>query len=426
MKKFLFFTLIAVFSAGTMFAQKKVLKDAKRALDSNNLEEARALIKQAINHPETANDPETWKLYGDIGNKAFDNERMNQMLGKPTNEKVMYNGLLESFYPYVKADSLGQLPDEKGKVKNRVRKDIAAILKANHPYYINGGVYYNEQRDYAKASECFEIYWTIPTLPMFEDEKDAFNLDSTYQIIKYYAIITAIQADNHEKAIELIQRAINEQPFIENSAYKESDLYELLASEYLQVGDSTKFMEVLYLGAEKFPESKYFIPNLINIYIRQGEHEKAMEYLDKAIANDPANACELNSVKAALLIEQKDYAAAEAEYNKALEQDPNCERALEGLAVNYILQAQDLKEVTATLTNRQQQIENDKKTLELYQKALPLLEKYTELLRARNADESEIKSALLKLRNVYYNLSLLGVDKSKELQAVEAELDINQ
>ena len=425
MKKFLFFTLIAVFSAGTMFAQKKVLKDAKRALDSNNLEEARTLIKQAINHPETANDPETWKLYGDIGNKAFDNERMNQMLGKPANEKVMYDGLLESYYPYVKADSLGQLPDEKGKVKNKVRKDIASILKANHPYYINGGVYYNEQKDYSKAADFFEIYWDIPTLPMFEEEKDAFNLDSTYQIIKYYAIITAIQADDHERAVRLIQRALNE-PFIENSAYKESDLYELLASEYLQIGDSTKFMEVLYEGAEKFPDSKYFIPNLINIFIRQGEHEKAMEYLDKAIANDPANACELNSVKAALMVERKDYAAAEAEYNKALEQDPNCERALEGLAVNYILQAQDLKEVTATLTNRQQQIENDQKTLELYQKSLPLLEKYTESLKARNADESEINSALLKLRNVYYNLSLLGVDKSKELQEVEAQLNINQ
>lgn len=426
MKKFLFFTLITVFSASTMFAQKKVLKDAKRALDSNNLEEARTLIKQAINHPETANDPETWKLYGDIGNKAFDNERMNQMLGKPANEKVMYEGLLESYYPYVKADSLGQIPDEKGKVRNKVRKDIASILKANHPYYINAGVYFNDQKDYAKASECFEIYWTIPNLPMFEENKDEFVLDSTYQIIKYYAIITAIQADDHERAIELIQRAVEEQPFIENSAYRESDLYELLASEYLQVGDSTKFMEILYVGAEKFPESKYFIPNLINIFIRQGDHEKAMEYLDKAIANDPANTCELSSVKAALLVEKKDYAAAEAEYNKALEQDPNCERALEGLAVNYIIQAQELKEVTATLTNRQQQIENDQKTLEFYQKSLPLLEKYTELLKARNADESEIKSALLKLRNVYYNLSLLGVDKSKELQEVEAELNINQ
>lgn len=421
MKRILYFTLIAVMSAGTLYAQKSVVKEAKRALDSNNLNEARNLIQQAINHPETANDPETWKIYGDIGNKAFDNERTNQMLGKQANDKVMYDGLLESYMPYVKADSLGELPDAKGKIKNKVRKDIQGILKANHPFYINGGVFYNEQKDYAKAADFFEIYWNIPTLPMFQDDKTAFNLDSTYQTIKYYAIITAIQAEDHPRALKMIERAINE-PFIENSAYKESDLYELLASEYLQLGDTTNYLNTLYKGAEKFPKSKYFIPNLVNYFIRQNDTEKAMEYLDKAIANDPSNACDLNSVKGALLAEKKDYAAAEAEYLKALDQDPNCERALEALAVNYILQAQELKEKTATLSDRQQQIANDKKTVELYQKSLPSLEKYTQLLKERNADQSEINSALLKLRNVYYNLSIMGVDKSKELEAIEKEL----
>ncbi len=98
------------------------------------------------------------------------------------------------------------------------------------------------------------------------------------------------------------------------------------------------------LGAERFPSSKYFIPNLINVFIRQGDTRKAMDYLDQAINNDPANACDLNSVKGALLAEKGDFAAAEAEYTKALTQDPNCERALEAIAVNYILQAQELKE----------------------------------------------------------------------------------
>jgi len=224
MKRILYFTLIAIMSAGTLYAQKSVVKEAKRALDSNNLNEAKNLIQQAITHPETANDPETWKIYGDIGNKAFDNERTNQMLGKQANDKVMYDGLLESYMPYVKADSLGELPDAKGKVKNKVRKDIQGILKANHPFYINGGVYYNEQKDYAKAADFFEIYWNIPMLPMFQEDKSAFNLDSTYQTIKYYAIITAIQAEDHPRALKMIERAINE-PFIENSAYKESDLY---------------------------------------------------------------------------------------------------------------------------------------------------------------------------------------------------------
>ena len=40
--------------------------------------------------------------------------------------------------------------------------------------------------------------------------------------------------------------------------------------------------------------------------------------------------------------------------------------------------------------------------------------------------ESTIKSALIKLQNVYYNLSNLGVDKSSELDAIEEELGTNK
>jgi tetratricopeptide (TPR) repeat protein len=424
MRKILFLTVVAVFSAGGIFAQKSALKDAKRALGRDDLNEARTLIKQASTNDETALDAETWKIMGDIGNKAFDNERTKTMLGQKSNDKVMYDGLLESYKPYLKADSLGQLPDNKGKVKNKYRKDIAGILRANHQFYINGGVFYNEQKDYKKSTDFFQIYWDIPTLPMYEDQKDAFVLDSTYQTIKYYAIITAIQAEDHKRALAMLERAAKE-PFIENSAYKESDIYELMASEYLNIGDSVSYIKALYDGAEKFPKSKYFVPNLVNIFIRQGDSEKAMQYLDQAIKNDPSNACDLNSVKGALLAEKGNYDGAEVEYNKALAQDPNCERALENLARNYILQAQDIKEKTAMLTNRQQQVENDKITVELYQKSLPLLEKLDGLLKERNATDSEVNGILLLLRNVYYNLSVMGVDKSAELKVIESQLNLN-
>lgn len=422
MKKALFLSLALALSAGSVFAQKSALKDAKRALGSNDLKEARILIKQASTNPETANDPDTWKTWGDIGNKAFDNERTNAMLGKETNDQAMYDGLYESFAPYVKADSLAELPNEKGRVRNRVRKDIASVLKTNHPFYINGGVFYNDKQDYTKAADFFDMYWQIPSLKMYEGEKNAFVLDSTYQTIKYYAIISAIQAKDHDRALSMINRAINE-PFIENSAYKESDLYELLSSEYMAKGDTVKYEESLYVGAEKFPSSKYFLPNLINVLIGKGQTDKAIKYLDQAIANDPSNACDFNSVKGAIFAEKDDFAAAEAEYNKALAQDPNCERALEALAVNFILQAQNLKEKTAMLSDRQQQAKNDKETVELYQQSLPHLERYYNLLEARGADKSEINPALIKLQNVYYNLSNMGVDKSKELEAVEAKLN---
>ena len=423
MKKFLILSLIATFSL-VACAQKGVVKDANRSLKSDDLKEARVLIKQALENESTANDPETWKLAGDIGNKAFDNERTKEMLGKNSNADVMYKGLIESYEPYLKADSLAELPDSKGRVRNRVRKDISSILKANQPFYINGGIHFNEKQDFKQASNFFEIFWDIPKLDMFDGD-DSFLIDSTYQTIKYYAIITSIQDENHKRALELIKRAIDE-PFIENSAYQESDLYELMASEYIQSGDTINYMETLNVGASKFPKSKYFIPNLINVYIRQGENEKAMDYLDQAIKNDPSNSCDLNSVKAALYSEKGEYDNAEAEYKKALVQDENCERALEGLAVNYIVQAQNLKDSTAQISDRKIQAENDKNTVEYYMLALPHLEKFAESLKTREADKSVINSALIKLQNVYYNLSNLGVDKSKELDSIEEELGTNQ
>ena len=423
MRKILFLTMIAVFSAGSVFAQKSALRDAKRSLGRDDLNDARTLIQQAAQHEETATDPETWKIMGDIGNKAFDNETTKAMLGQSVNDKAMYDGLMELYIPYLKADSLGELPDDKGRVRNKVRKDIASILHANHPFYINGGVYYNEQGEYSKAADFFEIYWDIPQLPMYKDDSN-FVIDSTYQTIKYYAVITAIQAEEHERALEMLER-VAEEPFIENSAYTESDVYELMASEYYNLGDTVKYLETLHLGSERFPKSRYFTPNLVNVYIQRGDRENAMDYLDKAIANDPSNACDLNSVKAALLADQDDFEGAEAEYRNALAQDVNCERALEGLAVNFILQAQNLKEETALMTDRQQQVKNDKRTVELYEQSLPPLEKYWELLKARDAHSSDIQSALLKLRNVYYNLSSLGVDKSAELEIVEAQIEQN-
>lgn len=423
MRKLFFLTAVAVFAASSVFAQKSALRDAKRSLGSNDLNEARTLIKQATTNAETTNDPETWKIFGDIGDKAFNNELTNEMLGKEANQEAKFNGLLESYAPYLKADSLGELPDAKGKVKNKFRKDIAGILKANHQHYINGGIFFNEKQQYSKASDFFEIYWNIPSLPMYAGQKDAFPIDSTFQTIKYYAIITAIQAQDHKRALAMLKRAASE-PFIANSAYQESDIYELIASEYIQQGDTAKYIETLYEGAEKFPQSKYFTPNLVNVFIRQGDNQKAMEYLERAIKNDPANACDLNTVKGTLLVEAGDEAGAEAEYNNALKQDPNCERALESLARLYIVRAQDINEKAGQTVNRQQQLEDDKKIIELYQQALPLLEKQNNLMRTRNAESTELNSSLMLLRNVYYNLSTKGIDKSAELKKVETELGL--
>ncbi len=415
-------TLLAAIS-GASFAQKKAVKDAKAALSSKNYSEAREQIKGALTNPETINDAEAWKTAGDIENAVFDAERINQQLKKGFDEPNMYNALYGTVQPYTKADELGQQPDEKGKVKNKFRKDIAAILQANLPYFINGGVFYNDKKDYKRACDFFEAYVNIPKLPVFEgaDPKKLGVSDTLRQTIKYYAAITAIQSGDKARAVKVLNDIVNN-PFTPNSTCKESDAYELLASQYLEAGDSVSYVKALESGAKKFPDSKYFIPNLINNLISKGKSQEAIAYLDQAIVNDPANACQFLSVKAAIFGEKADYATSDATYKAALDKDPNCERALEGLAVSYIVQAQNIKEKASHAATRKEQSAQDPQIIKLYSDAYPLLEKYKSLLVARGAEKRDIRGALAKLQNAYYNLSLLGVNKDKEVAAIEKEL----
>jgi len=401
------------------FAQKKAVKDAKSAISKKEFKEARELIKPALTDPETATDPDTWKTAGDIENKFYEEENLKQLTQKEFKEADMYNALLNSYDPYVKADELGQVPDEKGKVKNKVRKDVSSIMRANHGAFVNGGIYFNNEKQYAKAADFFEKYWYIPSLPMFEGEKDAFNTnDSTFQTIKYYAVICAIQAEQHDKAITMLKR-ITQEPFVENSTYKESDVYELLAAEYENVKDSVNFLATLQAASDKFPGNKYFLPNLINQYIVKGKSDEAIAYLDKAISNDPSGSCDLYSVKASLFAEKKDYTKAEDVYNTALGADPNCERALEGLAVAYIVQAQDVKDQASSVSSAQERAALDDKAKSFYQKSLPLLEKYRSLLMSReSATDSDKRLMYAKLQNAYYNLNM-----EKEFEEATAELE---
>lgn len=407
MKKVLLSATLCVLVSMAGFAQKKAVKEAKSSMNSKNYAEAREFIKSALTDPETATDPETWKVAGDIENAAFDQENTQVMLQKQPNEEVMYSSLLRSYDPYVKADELGQVPDAKGKVKNKYRKDISSIMKTNHAYFSNGGVYFYNKGEYKTATESFIKYWDMPLLPMFEGDKNPLALkDSTSQIIKYYAVSSATLSKENELALKLLKR-ITSEPFIENSFYTEAQVYELIAGQYLILGDTVSYVKSLEEGVVKFPKNNYFVTNLINHYIvNKNEPESALSYLDVAMKNDPSNLVEFNNAKAQIYASQNKFDEATSHYQASLAQDPSSEKALEGLAVVYIVQAQDLKAKSGETRDRALQKELDDKATVAYKGALPLLEKYRDLLEARNADSFDVKQAYVKLRNVYYNLNM--------------------
>ena len=103
MKRVLLTAALCV-AVSASFAQKKVVKQAQGLVKGTSVEasaydEARTLIKGAMENEETKNDPQTWYVAGFIEDQQFSNERTKKMLGQADDETKMYLAL-GSILPY--------------------------------------------------------------------------------------------------------------------------------------------------------------------------------------------------------------------------------------------------------------------------------------------------------------------------------------
>ncbi len=409
MKK-LVFTVALCFVVGMTFAQKKAVSAAKNEIknDKPNIEEARNLIKGAMEDPETKESAETYYVAGLIENKQFDNEKIKEALGQKPDEAIMYKSLGAILPYFLQADKLDQLPDEKGKVKPKFRKDMKSYITANHPYYRNGGVYYNDQKNYKEAYNFFTTYLDIPKLPMYEGDKDMAALvgDSSYLEIKYYAAIIASQMgndDGRQKAIALYES-------LKKDNYKQNEVYQYLCYEYEQAKDTVNLVKTLKEGVSKFPEEPYYLLNLINQYIYSNQSEEAIRYLNEAIERKP-NDAQLFDVLGRIY-ENKGEADKAVEYfQKALTLNPTYVEALGNMGRIYYNRGVESQAAAGNIADNKLYNEAIAKVKDLFNQALPYFEKAHEL----KPDENEYMNAL---RSIYYVLGM-----GEKFEKIEKEIN---
>ncbi|MDH6313687.1 tetratricopeptide (TPR) repeat protein [Parabacteroides sp. PFB2-10] len=404
MKRVLLLSIALCVAATAAFAQKKAVSQAQSIAKGNNADfaEARTLIKGALENAETKDDPKTWYVAGYVEDQQFSAERMKEMLGQQPNQSVMYTALL-NVYPYLKKSyELDQKPDAKGKVKPKHTKDIKGIMMANHVYYVNGGAYYFDERDYKKAYEFFEQYLAIAEDPMFAGEPIAAK-DTMYQTVQYYSALAAIQTGDHDLALATLDRA-------KKYEYKRFEMYQYIHSEYEQLRDTANIEKILKEGMEVFPNEDYFPLHLINIYIYSNRNEEAILYLEKELAKKPDDAKLYDVLGNIYETGMKDMENAEKAYIKSLEIDPDYEQALSNLGRVYYNRAINIQADANMISDNKLYQEELAKAKDMFRKALPYFEK----AYAQKPDQVEY---MIALRGIYYNLNM-----SKEFDEIEAKL----
>lgn len=402
MKRVLF-SMVLLLATSFIFAQEKNIKEAKSIANEvkPDFAKAEALINQALINPETKNNADAWDVAGFIQKRRGEKEMENAYLRKPYDTLQVYNSALNMCKYYFKCDELAQIPNEKGKVKNKYRKSNAAAILAERGNLINGGIqYFNSasqkegdaaKQENKKALEFFSTYIDIATNPMFEKE-NLLQTDTVLPQIAYYASLTAAKMEDYPNILKYA-------PYAKNDKEVGKYAMEFISTALKAEGDTVKWIASLKEGIQKYPEHSFFFGHLIDYYSNNNKYNEAMQFADDMLAKDPTNTFYLY-VKGYLYHNMKDYDKAIEFYKKTTEVDPNYAEAYSNLGLIYCLQAQDFSE-TATTDINDPKYKKDQDTLRtFYEKAKPNYEKAREL-------KPEQKDLWLNgLYRVYYNLQL--------------------
>lgn len=263
MKKLLIL-LAVLLTANVMTAQKKDRTDAFMYNRNGQYEKAIQSIEKCVNHEQF------------LGMKPKD--QATAWLYRAT----IYQNVLQSTDPEVRAlapDALEKAYEsllniskaDPSFAKDNAQDVYPRIASIQNRYYTEGADNYNTA-NYEVAANAFKKAYDISL---------SLNAVDTTSLI--YAANACMKQHNYEQALAYFTD-------LKNIGYDKVDLYKDLAATYNGLGDEAKAFEMINLGLEKYPGDASMIIEKVNVYLKQGKGEEAINDLKKLNELDPNNA----------------------------------------------------------------------------------------------------------------------------------------
>lgn len=394
------------------FAQKKEIKTAEKAINSNNFSEAMTTLKQVEPLLSTLDDKLKAKYYYLKGVALFANG---------SGSSANLDSSLESI----------------SKVKGAYFSEIKALKQTMTASLLKKGNDAYEKKNFAEASVNFERLHKI-------NKKDTLYL--------YYAAATAVNAPDYPRALKLYDKlkdlgytgvetnyfAVNKatqkkeafnskelrdisvkskshiKPTDEKTESKKAEIVKNIALIYQNEGNDEKAIEAYTDAISENPDDVNLILNQANLYYKMGNTDEFKRLLTKATTMDPENP-DLQYNLGVIAAEANDKEEAKKYYNKAIQLNPNYVNAYINLAALTLgEETKIIDEMNALGSSKADNIRYDElraKRLEVFRKAIPDLEKALEI------DEKN-ESASATLINIY---GVLG--ETAKLKALKAKIE---
>lgn len=387
MKKFISLALCGLAFCSVSAQQANVDQAKKLAGKTDKISEARSLINQALQNPETANQAQTYYVAGKIEWDAFDKEQAASMITGKLDTLNMGKELVNGYNYYMQVFPLDNETNAKGEVKPKFTKELKGKISKKHDDFFNMGALLLERVSYyPTAFEAFMIYGDMPDEEVFKDVK--FNIKDANRsrgAAYYYAGRAAFSSNNVEGAIEAFNKTIqqNYDGYDENNlpaqeyaiecwrailakdttraAEAHQNIYELalngyntygnkrpnfllyLVDEMNSQGKSQETLPILAEAIQNNPDKPEYYYARAVIYDNLNKDEECIEDYMKAVSLEDVN---YNIIKAAI---RKLFLVGQAKLNAIEINDPEYKSKRDNVKKNYLQEAQNLVRKAETL-----------------------------------------------------------------------------
>lgn len=393
MKKVFIIILLMSLFFGNVYSQKKIISQAKTYIKSGkDLDKAEKLMSDLLK--DTANTKETkiWLTLFEAVKKQYEQGNEKLYLKQKYDTTALFVAGRKMFSILESLDSVEMMPDKDGHVKIKYRDKHAEYLDMIRPNLFNGGVFFTQKHDYAKAFDFYEAYIDCVHQPLFTDYH--YENDELLPRAAYGTMYAGYKLEKPELTLKYADLA---QKDTENIDY----VRQYIAETYRMQRDTTRYVEVLLRGFAHNPRFPYFFPRLIDYYSSTDQLDSAMIIVDKALATDSTNQV-YRFAKSTVLLNLGKYDESIAICDSLINENDSLADVYYNLGLAYFNQAIEMDIIKQRTRSVQRKIEA------LYKKSLPYMEKYRQL------SPEEQDKWMPVLYTIYLNLNM-----GKEFDGIE-------
>lgn len=268
MLRFIFILIFICFSLPELHAQKtmtmkKRFREAHSSIKAGSGQEnIERILLDSMALPTITDKikAEGYHLCALLEQSINDGLNMKAYLKQNLDTAKLYNTILSIYRHTLKSDSL----DEKGRFEDKNRK-LRALHREN---LLGGGKFLYRKAKWSEAYSFFDMFLKTSTADM----------DSVLGRVAYWATVCGMNVDNPYHVLEYVNTAIALSPEALQPA-----LAEYKARSYVHIGDSSRWLEVLEEGVDRYPAHNYFFLNLMDYYMRHGQTERGLTVTDSLL-----------------------------------------------------------------------------------------------------------------------------------------------